>query len=336
METVVGPIHESSCSCFAPPPEPSMTSRPISANQSPLICVVLPTRNRGDRVVAVIEAIARGSFQDFEVRVVDQSTEAQPATAVQGLPTDSRVHYHPSTEIGLARALNFGVASTTAKLIATTGDDCLPAPDWLERITHTFATHPSVKILHGDVRPAPHDPTTQFVQASTRPTAITETTPSGFPRLVGTSANMAFRRATAIELAGFDPQLGVGAPLGGGEDIDFVLRALARGWAVREDPAIRVTHLDAMPIEKRSMVLERNWQGTGAVIAKFVRCHPGAASAVVGRLARRWVSPSVGVSSSLGGGRRWQRLAAFTRGFAIGCNLGVDRATGLFRPGDPQ
>jgi GT2 family glycosyltransferase len=313
-----------------------MTTRSISVDLAPMICVVLPTRNRGDRVVAVIEAIARGSFQDFEIRVVDQSTQAVTATAVRGLPTDSRVHYHSSTEIGLARALNLGVASTTAELIAATGDDCLPAPDWLERIAHTFATHPSVTILHGDVRPAPHDPTKEFVQASTRPTAITETTPSGFPRLVGTSANMSFRRATAIELGGFDPQLGVGAPLGGGEDVDFVLRALARGWAVREDPAIRVTHLDAMPIEKRSMVLERNWQGTGAVIAKFVRCHPGAASAVVGRLARRWVSPSVGVSSSLGGGRRWQRLAAFARGFAIGCNLGIDRATGLFRPRDPR
>ena len=216
-----------------------------------------------------------------------------------------------------------GGASSVADLIAVTGDDCLPAPDWLEQIVRSFATHPSVGIVHGDVRPAPHDPTKEFVQASTRPTAITETAPSGFARLVGTSANMSFRRATAMELGGFDVQLGVGAPLGGGEDVDFVLRALTRGWAVREDPAIHVTHLDALPIEKLPMVIERNWQGTGAVIAKFVRCHPG-------------VSPAVGVSNSLGGSRRWQRLAAFTRGFAMGCNLGIDRATGLFRPRDPR
>ena len=302
----------------------------------PTICVVLPTRNRGGRVVTVIDALARGSYRNFEIRVVDQSTEAATATAVRGLPTDPRVYYLASTEIGLARALNMGVASSAADLIAVTGDDCLPAPDWLEQIAHTFATHPSVKILHGDVRPTPHDPTKEFVQASTRPTAITETAPSGFARLMGTSANMSFRRATAIELGGFDAQLGVGAPLGGGEDVDFVLRALARGWAVREDPAIHVTHLDTLPIVKCSMIIQRNWLGTGAAIAKFVRCHPGAAPAMLGRLARRWVSPAVGVSISLGGARRWQRLAAFTRGFAIGCNLGIDRATGLFRPRDPR
>lgn len=302
----------------------------------PTICVVLPTRNRGGRVVTVIDALARGSYRNFEIRVVDQSTEAATVTAVRGLPTDTRVHYRASTEIGLARALNMGVASSAADLIAVTGDDCLPAPDWLERIAYTFATHPSVKILHGDVRPAPHDPTKEFVQASTHPTAITETAPSGFARLMGTSANMSFRRATAIELGGFDALLGVGAPLGGGEDVDFVLRALARGWAVREDPAIHVTHLDTLPIVKCSMIIHRNWLGTGAAIAKFVRCHPGAAPAMLGRLARRWVSPAVGVSISLGGARRWQRLAAFTRGFAIGCNLGIDRATGLFRPREPQ
>ena len=287
-------------------------------------------------MVSVIEALARGSYRNFEIRVVDQSTEAATATAVRGLPTDTRVYYRESSETGLARALNMGAASSAADLIAVTGDDCLPAPDWLEQIVRSFATHPSVGIVHGDVRPAPHDPTKEFVQASTRPTAITETAPSGFARLVGTSANMSFRRAMAMELGGFDVQLGVGAPLGGGEDVDFVLRALARGWAVREDPAIHVTHLDALPIEKLPMVIERNWQGTGAVIAKFVRCHPGAAPAMLGRLARRWASPAVGVSNSLGGSRRWQRLAAFTRGFAMGCNLGIDRATGLFRPRDPR
>lgn len=297
-----------------------------------MICVVLPTRNRGDRVVTAIRAIARGSFHDFEIRVVDQSTDAATATAVRGLPAGNRLHYHASTEIGLARALNVGVASTAAELIAVTGDDCLPAPDWLERVAHTFATHPSVGILHGDVRPAPHDPTREFVQASTRPTAITETTPAGFAGLVGTSANMSFRRAMATELGGFDTQLGVGASLGGGEDVDLVLRGLARGWAVREDPAIQVMHLDAMPLEKRPMIIERNWQGTGAVIAKFVRRHPGKAPAMLAGLARRWVSPAVGVSGSLGGGQRLRRLMAFARGFATGCSLDIDRATGLFRP----
>lgn len=297
-----------------------------------MICVILPTRNRGDRVMTAIRAVAGGSYQNFEIRVVDQSTDASTATAVRGFRAGTRVHYHASTEIGLARALNLGVASTASDLIAATGDDCLPAPDWLDRIVRTFATHPSVGILHGDVRPAPHDPTTEFVQASTRPTATTETSLPGFSRLVGTSANMSFRRGTAMELWGFDAQLRVGAPLGGSEDVDFALRALAGGWAVREDPAIRVTHLDAMPIEKRSMIIERNWHGTAAVITKFVRCHPEKAPAMLGRLARRWVSPAVGVSGSLGGGHRLQRLAAFTRGFAIGCSLGIDRSTGLFRP----
>jgi hypothetical protein len=147
----------------------------------------------------------------------------------------------------LARALNRGIDAARAELIAVTGDDCEPADDWLESVVTTFDHHPVVGVVHGNVEPCDHDATRGFVQASVRTDTVTVHAVEDLPTLVGTSANIAIRRAVATALAGFDETFGIGAPLAAAEDVDFVLRALAGGWAVHEAPAIRVTHQDIWP-----------------------------------------------------------------------------------------
>jgi GT2 family glycosyltransferase len=296
----------------------------------PRISVVLPTRNRGTAVLTPIVAIRRGSWQDFEICVIDQSeTVSETAAAIAELD-DHRIRHLTMPGRGLARALNRGISATHAALIAVTGDDCEPAADWLALIVAEFDHDPSVGIVHGNVEPCQHDPRDAFVQASLRAEAVTARSVRDLPTLIGTSANMALRRDVFAAISGFDEDLGVGAPLAAAEDVDLTLRALAAGWAVREDPAIRVSHLDVWPLDRRDDLIRRNWFGTGAVFAKFARLRPGAAFGLLGRLARRWIGRPVGVSSSLGGGRRWRRLIAFVRGFLVGLTRPVDRVRGHF------
>jgi GT2 family glycosyltransferase len=296
----------------------------------PRISVVLPTRNRGPAVLTPIAALRGGSRQDFEICVLDQSeTAAETAAAIARLD-DRRIRHLAIPGRGLARALNQGIAAASGALIAVTGDDCEPAADWLALIVATFDNDPAVGIVHGNVEPCPHDAAVGFVQASLRADAVTARAVRDLPALIGTSANMALRRDLFTALSGFDEDLGVGAPLGAAEDVDLALRALAAGWAVREDPAIRVAHLDIWPLHRRDELIRRNWFGTGAAFAKFARLRPAAAFRLLGTLARRWIGRSVGVSSALGGGHRWRRLKAFAGGFLVGLTRPVDRMRGHF------
>jgi GT2 family glycosyltransferase len=297
---------------------------------SPRIVVILPTRNRGTGVLTPIAAIRTGSRQDFEICVIDQSeTTSETAAAIARLD-DRRIRHLKRPGLGLARALNQGIAVANAPLIALTGDDCEPAADWLALIVAAFDHDPTVGIVHGNVEPCPHDARVGFVQASLRADAVTARSVRDLSTLVGTSANMALRKDMFTALSGFDEELGVGAPLAAAEDVDLALRALAGGWAVHEDPTIRVTHLDVWPLHRRDELIHRNWFGTGAVFAKFARLRPKAACGLLGRLAQRWIGRAVGVSSALGGGRRWRRLLAFARGFLVGLTSPLDRERGHF------
>lgn len=301
------------------------------AASPPRISVVLPTRDRGTAALAPISAIRGGSWQDFEICVVDQSTHASETAAALTLLGDHRIRHLATPGGGLSRALNSGIAWARAGLIAVTGDDCEPAGDWLERIVTAFDHDAEVGIVQGNVEACEHDQEVGFVQASLRSDAVTARVVGELPSLVGTSANMAFRRDVATALAGFDEELGVGSPLAAAEDVDFALRALAGGWVVHEDPAIRVTHLDVWPLERRNELIRRNWFGTGAVFAKFLRLQPRPAVGLLAQLAGRWIARPVGVSAAIGGGRRWRRLTAFARGFLAGFSHPLDRTRGHFR-----
>jgi glycosyltransferase involved in cell wall biosynthesis len=296
----------------------------------PRVSVILPTRDRGTAVLAPIAAIRRGSWQDFEICVIDQSDSTVETAVALAALDDLRIRHVPTQDRGLARALNGGTAATLAPLIAVTGDDCEPAADWLATILTVFDSDATIGVVHGNVEPCPHDERIGFVQASLRDDAVTARTVEDLPKLVGTSANMAVRRVVVEAIGGFDESLGVGGTLKAAEDFDFALRTLLVGWAVCEHPAARVTHRDVWPIDRRDALIDRNWFGTGAVFSKLARLRPWSAIGVAWRLARRWVARPVGVSSSLGGGRRWLRLSAFARGFLFGLTFSLTRGHGHF------
>jgi len=315
-------------------PPPSATAKPPSA-AVPRIAVILPTFGRGASVLRVIDSLRRGTWQHFEICVIDQTIEGHELKAAVVRLGDGRIRYLSMNQRGLARAINLGVTAVAVDLIAVTGDDCEPATDWLERIVATFDGDETIGVVHGNVEPCAHDPKVDFVQASVRSDSMTASRPVDVPSLIGTSANMGLRRSAFIAVDGFDEELGVGGRLLAGEDVDFVLRALCSGWRVREDPLIRVTHLDIWPLRRCDELVDRNWFGTGAVIAKFTRLQPRSAFALLWKLAGRWIARPIGVSSAVGG-RRWRRLCAFAHGFLVGLTVPLDRSRGHFRQSPPR
>ncbi|GIZ52852.1 hypothetical protein NCCP691_28660 [Noviherbaspirillum aridicola] len=96
------------------------------------------------------------------------------------------------------------------------------------------------------------------------------------------SSNTLMVRASVVEaVGGFDERLGVGARINGGEDLDYALRALARGNGaalVAADPLIG--HRDRMP-----WVRSRYFAGSLFALARAARSRPRLTAQMLRKLA---------------------------------------------------
>lgn len=91
----------------------------------PTVSVVVPTFNRGSRVINAIESILRQTYTDFEIIVVDDgSTDGTPERLT---PYVGRITYVRQENRGPSAAQNKGVALATGKWISILGDD----DEWL-------------------------------------------------------------------------------------------------------------------------------------------------------------------------------------------------------------
>jgi GT2 family glycosyltransferase len=85
----------------------------------------------------------------MELVVVDDG--AAKAVGSECEAYGARVVHHGCNR-GLGQARNTGVAATTAPIVAFTDDDCIPRPDWAERLLEAY-DDPTVIAAGGDVRP---------------------------------------------------------------------------------------------------------------------------------------------------------------------------------------
>jgi GT2 family glycosyltransferase len=298
---------------------------------SPALSVVVATRNRGAAVARAAASVLANLQPELELLVVDQSDDGSTEAALEPLRSDPRLRYLRSRTAGLTRARNEGIAAATAPLVAITDDDCEVTADWAASAVEALQSDARIAIVFGNVVPAPFDAAAGFIPGYVRQDAILARSLDAKASVDGIGACMALRREAWQELGGFDEMLGPGSVFPGGDEGDFAIRALAAGWRVLETPRLVVLHhgLRSLP-EGRRLVLEYA-RGTGAMMAKHVRCRTPRTMRLLGVMAWRWTSGSMHQSARVGAGRhRYARLSAFLGGFAAGAAVPVDARTRLF------
>jgi GT2 family glycosyltransferase len=293
--------------------------------------VVIPTRNRGDRVVKAVKTILRNDYCCVDLRIVDQSDDDLTEESVRPLLADSRITYVRSTTKGISAALNVGIGDAQTEFIGITGDDCDVPENWLRELLHAFTLDRRIGIVFGNVLPCPHEPRAAFVPAYVRDNTFLARSIYEKHRLGGTSACMGIRRSMWQALAGFDAMLGVGASLKAAEDTDLVIRALLSGYFICETPRVMVTHHGLYEREQRDTVLHNYWYGTGAALVKPLKRGHWSIVLVLLHLAWDWLFGSSRIAASIGDHpHRLSRLAAFVSGFAAGALTPLDRVTGHY------
>ncbi len=305
----------------------------LSAN--PLISVVIATRNRHDSVIGTVDSILKSSTKkadQFEIVVVDQSSDDGCQRLMAKYGDEPRVVYQRTRTVGLARARNIAIARAKSDLIAITDDDCIVGESWLQEIQKAFAAYPEVAIIFGNVLTGEHDAAAGFIPGYCRESAKIVSCVSDKNDVDGLGACMAIRKSVWREFHGFDEMLGVGGTLKSSSEGDLVLQALYKGYQVCELPSVFVIHRGFRTWEEGSGLIFRYWYGTGAMYGKHLKLHPISTFLILISLAWRWAFGESRVASSLGPNtRKIFRLHAFGAGLLKGLWLKVDRETGHFR-----
>jgi glycosyltransferase involved in cell wall biosynthesis len=197
--------------------------------------LVLGTVGRTGQVQRFLASLAAQTYRSFELIIVDQNPDDRVVEVAR--PWQDRLPIrHLRSNPGLSRARNVGLRYVNGDVVAFPDDDCWYPPDLLDRVARILTAHPESAGLTG-----------RSVDETGRPSMGRWATRAGpLTRFNiwhrGISITIFLRRTVIDRVGGFDEALGAGAPWGGAEELDYLLRALKAGFGLTYHPDVTVCH----------------------------------------------------------------------------------------------
>ncbi len=213
----------------------------------PRASVVIPRSRPGERIDDCLDALAAGTISDYEAIVVDSTSSSESGEgATRILHAEQRLPPH--------EARNRGAELARGEAIVFTDADCVPRPDWLERLLEAHGS--GAALVGGSVDPdggrivergadiCKFAPWLEGLPAGTR-----ETLPT---------ANLSLTRDTWERIGPF-------RLLAWSGDTEFCLRARDAGIPLTFEPRAVVRHDDPVRIGR---FLNERWE-RGAAYASL-------------------------------------------------------------------
>ncbi len=113
------------------------------------VSVVVVTKDRPHLIEGLLEALALQSLPPDEVVVIDNNSRASYAGVFDAFRTRLPLRTLVETTPGISAARNRGVRESQYQIIAFADDDCVPEPDWLEKLTEPFYRDPHIGAVGG-------------------------------------------------------------------------------------------------------------------------------------------------------------------------------------------
>jgi GT2 family glycosyltransferase len=247
----------------------------------PSFDLVVATAGRVDELGTLLASLERQTYRSFTVLVVDQNGDDRLRPVLGSHPGLAIARLESTA--GLSRARNAALGRLHSDLVAFPDDDCAYPAGLLERVARTFAERPELDGLTG--RAADDDGSSS---ASWEAEGAVLDRDNLWNRAI--SFAIFLRRELVSRVGDFDERLGLGSgtPWHSGEEIDYLLRALAVGARIEYEPSLVVRH-DTRPDDAE--IGRRD----GASIGYLLRKH----GYPPGTLARMLVRPVGGIALSL-------------------------------------
>ena len=192
---------------------------------TPRVSIVMPVFNSGAYLGDALASIARQTFRDYELVVVDDgSTDARTIALCDAAAKEPGVRLIRTLNRGPALARNTGIVAARAPYILPVDSDDTLAPAFLARTVAVLDAEPSVDVAY------------TWVALVGRHHGIWETGPLAIPDMLSrcTIHVTALYRRRVWELAGgYDPRFVESC-----EDWDFWLSALEHGVTGRGIPEV--------------------------------------------------------------------------------------------------
>ncbi len=208
------------------------------------VTAVIPTLNRPQAIVDIVNDFLGQDYAGLDVVVVDQTAAVnQELENIARL--EPRLKILRTDILGTCHARNMGVAAAIGEIVVFTDDDCrLPAKSFLQAHVANY-DDPKVGGVGGRVI----DKNTTLNREQSGPVCTVTKTGRIFGNALSLvrqdinaprGGNMSYRREIIPQVGGFDEQFRGNAMR---EETDFSLRVVKAGWRIIYDPTAEAIHL---------------------------------------------------------------------------------------------
>lgn len=216
--------------------------------RSPRITIIVPTKNRADALLKLLDSISRACEVDTlrpEVIVAENGSEDDTFRSVEAampsFPTSLRVI--TVTRPGKSAAINEALKEASGDVVAFLDDDVTVEKSWLTAVNDFFRAG-EYEVGQGIIRlSAPEKDEPEIVKLIERYRTIPRLEYKRHFKTIRSlnGANFFARREVFDRLGGFDERLGPGAS-GTSEDVDFARRLGKASIAIGYVPQVIVYH----------------------------------------------------------------------------------------------
>ena len=222
--------------------------------------LILCTIVRDKDVEIFLDSIVEQSYSNFEIVLVDQNLDDRIDLLLEKFTQLSDKITHIKSEKGLSRARNVGLQYVDGDIIAFPDDDCIYAPNVLQRVADFFSKSSENQVAYS---------TNTRDKESGYSLIISPTSAVDFDKnnLMGCSFTLFF--SARLKSLRFDERMGVGSGFiwGSAEENDYLYRALDNNLQGYFEPDVYVYH----PAKEQGSVDFKRAYYYGAGLAAF-RC----------------------------------------------------------------
>lgn len=185
--------------------------------------LIMPTINVTTELKLFLDSLKKQTYKNFELIVVDQNKDTRAYEIIKLYEEYFEIKYMKNNEVGLSVNRNKGLFMMSGDIVAFPDDDCEYSPDSLEKVVKYFEKNKDKKIYSCRTLEKGKDYGTGVMLDYS--TEITKDNVAETVKSITFFVNYTFE-----DLELFDEDLGVGAYFGSGEETDYVLRLLHKGY----------------------------------------------------------------------------------------------------------
>jgi glycosyltransferase involved in cell wall biosynthesis len=270
--------------------------------------LVVPTLGRTASLQHFLDSLEAQSLREFRLLIADQNRDDRVERILVGYPELNvlRLAVPPR---GLSSARNAALAHLKGDVVAFPDDDCVYPPELLRAVAARLARESD---LDGVVGMAVDDRGRPSAASRWDTGAGALTLHNVWRRAV--SITIFLRRRVVEQVGHFDESLGMGSAtrFQSGEEVDYLIRAVRRGFRLEYDPSLRVVHPQGPSDEAAAArVAARNGLAMGELLRRHYgpvfsfymigRAGAGAFRAAASRDRTQWVVHSNALRGRLSG-----------------------------------